>query len=171
MTATATSLTSKRPADSLTTMTEYVLPTHANVLGNAFGGQILAWIDLCAAICAQRHTGNIAITAGIDDLSFERPIKVGQVVHVTARITAAFRTSIEILARVTGEDAMTGERWPCVTAFLTFVAVDAARRPAPVPPLLLEGEDDEALARAAAERRVERLAKRRAAAAGGATEL
>ena len=87
---TETSPAPKRPADSVTTMTEYVLPTHANVLGNVFGGQVLAWIDLCAAICAQRHTRRTAITAGIDELSFERPIKVGQVVHISARVTAAF---------------------------------------------------------------------------------
>ena len=74
----------RSPAASVTNMTEYVLPTHANVLGNVFGGQILAWVDLCAAICAQRHTGHIIITAGVDELSFEKPIKVGQVVLLSA---------------------------------------------------------------------------------------
>jgi acyl-CoA hydrolase len=151
----------KRPADSATTMTEYVLPTHANVLGNAFGGQILAWIDVCSAICAQRHTGRIAITASIDDLSFERSVKVGQVVRISARVTGAFRTSVEILANVEGEDAMTGERWTCVTAFLTFVAVDASLKPTPVPPLLLESDEDKALAENAAERRARRLERRK----------
>jgi acyl-CoA hydrolase len=163
MTTTTSHFPPKRPEESVTTMTEYVLPTHANVLGNAFGGQILAWIDLCAAICAQRHTGHIAITAGIDELSFERPIKVGQVVRLTARVTAAFRTSLEILTSVEGEDSMTGDRWPCVTAFVTFVAVDASLRPTPVPGLLLETEGDRALAEAAAERRAHRLARRKVA--------
>ena len=74
--------TSKTPSASRTTMTEYVLPTHANALGNVFGGQILAWMDICAAICAQRHAGSVAVTAGIDDLAFERPIKLGQVVKL-----------------------------------------------------------------------------------------
>ena len=129
MSATPKSRGPKRVADSLATMTEYVLPTHANALGNVFGGQILAWVDLCAAICAQRHTGSMAITAGVDDLSFEQPIKVGQVVRLSARMTAAFRTSVEILVEVEGEDAMTGARWPCVTAFVTYVAVDAALKP------------------------------------------
>src|SRR5690349_16278887 len=114
----------KPGADSVTTMTEYVLPTHANALGNVFGGQVLAWVDLCAAICAQRHTGRIAITAGIDELSFEQPIQVGQVVRLLARVTGTFRTSLEILVHVEGENAMTGERWTCVTAFVTYVAVD-----------------------------------------------
>src|SRR5689334_2607068 len=97
-------------ADSITTMTEYVLPTHANVLGNVFGGQILAWVDLCAAICAQRHSGRMAITAGVDELAFQKPIKVGQVVRLVARVTATFRSSIEILVEVEGEEATTGER-------------------------------------------------------------
>lgn len=158
---TETPLVAKRPDESVTTMTEYVLPTHANVLGNVFGGQVLAWIDLCAAICAQRHMRRIAITAGIDELSFERSIKVGQVVHVSARVTAAFRTSLEIVALVEGEDPLTGERWPCVTAFVTFVGVDDDRKPVPIPPLLLETDHDQALAEAAAERRAHRLEKRK----------
>jgi acyl-CoA hydrolase len=151
-----------RPAArSVTTMTELVLPTHANSLGSVFGGQVLAWVDLCAAICAQRHTGHTVTTAGIDDLSFERPIKVGQVAQLTARVTAAFRTSVEILVRVDGEDATTGQRWPCVSAFVTFVAVDDAQRPCVVPPLALVDDEDRALAAAAAERRAERLSRRR----------
>src|SRR4051812_21794295 len=122
-------------AGSITTMTEYVLPTHANLLGNVFGGQILSWVDLCSAICAQRHTGRLAVTAGIDELTFEQPIRVGEVVCMTARVTAAFRTSVEILVEVFGERATTGERWPCVTAFVTCVAVDDEGCPTPVPPL------------------------------------
>lgn len=151
---------SKKPSESATHMSEYVLPTHANVLGNVFGGQVLAWMDLCAAMCAQRHTGHIAVTAGIDDLSFERSIKVGQVVHLEARITAAFRSSIEILVKVSGEDSLTGETWPCVSAFVTFVAVDAERKPVQVPPLCLESEEEILLAKAAMERRTLRLGRR-----------
>jgi acyl-CoA hydrolase len=154
--------TSAKPAaDSATTMTEYVLPTHANALGNVFGGQILAWVDLCAAICAQRHTRSVAITAGIDELSFEQPIKVGQIVRLSARVTATFRTSLEILVDVEGEDGVTGKRWPCVTAFVTYVAVDGDLKPTAVPQLALETARDRALASAAAERRALRLARRK----------
>jgi acyl-CoA hydrolase len=142
-------------------MTEYVLPTHANALGNVFGGQVMAWMDLCAAICAQRHTGNICITAGIDDLSFEEPIKVGQVVRLSARVTAAFRTSVEIEVDVRGEDAMTGRTWPCVSAYLTFVGVGADLRPTAVPPLLTGTEEERARAAEAAERRALRLSRRK----------
>jgi acyl-CoA hydrolase len=154
-------LPSPRRADaSITTMTEYVLPTHANVFGSIFGGQILAWVDICAAICAQRHTGEMAITAGIDQLSFERPIKIGQVVRLTARVTATFKSSLEILVEVEGEDAKTGVRWPCVRAFVTFVAVDRDLTPVQVPPLELVNDEDRALAADANERRRYRLARR-----------
>ena len=149
---------------SVTTMTELVLPTHANSLGSVFGGQVLAWIDLCGAICAQRYTGSIVVTAGIDDLSFDGPVKVGQVALLEARVTAAFRTSLEVLVQVDGHDAMTGARWPCVTAFVTFVAVqgggDGDQKPKPVPPLELLSDEERRLAEAGAERRARRLARR-----------
>jgi acyl-CoA hydrolase len=141
-------------------MTEYVLPTHANALGNVFGGQIVAWMDLCAAICAQRHTGRVAITAGIDELSFDGAIRVGQVVRLRARVTATFRTSLEVEVVVEGEDATTGRTWPCCSALLTFVAVDDERRPTPVAPLAIGTDEERALADEAAERRAARLARR-----------
>lgn len=143
-------------------MTEYVLPTHANIHGNVFGGQILAWVDLCAAICAQRHTGQNAITVCIDELQFERSIKVGQVVLLKARMSAAFRTSVEILVEVEGEEATTGVRWPCVSAFVSFVAMDQNRVPVPVPPLELVTDAERALAAAAQGRREQRLKRRKA---------
>jgi len=158
------SLAPRAVRDSIATMTEYVLPTHANALGNVFGGQILAWIDLCAAICAQRHAGRLAVTAEFDDVSFEAPIKVGQVVLLRARVTAAFRTSVEIQVEVEGEDAPSGRRWPCARAFVTFVAmekVDGVLRPAPVPPLACETEEDRSLAADAHERRRTRLERRK----------
>lgn len=154
-------MTSRTPQHSLTTMTEYVLPTHANAMGNVFGGQVLAWMDLCAAICAQRHAGTICITAGIDDLSFEEPIRIGEVVRLTGRVTATFRTSLEIEVAVIGEDATTGRTWPCVSAYLTFVAVDPeTKKPRAVPQIVTATGEEESLARAANERRARRLAKR-----------
>jgi acyl-CoA hydrolase len=116
-------------AESLTQMTEYVLPQHANALGGVFGGQIMAWIDLCAAICAE------------------------------AWITAAFRTSMEIQVLVEGEDATTGRRWPCVNALVTFVAIDADRKPTDVPPLLLDSESVRRSQAAGEARRASRLAR------------
>lgn len=142
-------------------MTEYVLPTHANAFGNVFGGQILAWVDLCAAICAQRHAGNVCITAGLDDVSFEEPIKVGQVVRLAARVTATFRTSMEVAVDVQGEDSASGRIWPCVSAFLTFVSVDRELKPTGTPPLEVATEEERALEREAQARREHRLSKRK----------
>jgi acyl-CoA hydrolase len=147
-------------AASHTQMTEYVLPQHTNALGGVFGGQIMAWIDLCAAICAQRHSGRMAVTAFVDDLKFEEPVRVGEVVRLEAKITATFRTSMEIEVAVEGEDATTGRRWPCVTARLTFVAIDGARAPTPIPPLLLDREELRAAQAAGEARRASRLESR-----------
>lgn len=151
------SLRGKRPDESVTTMTEHVLPVHTNALGGIFGGQIVAWIDLCAAICAQRHTGCTVVTAGIDELTFERTVKAGQIVRLTARMTATFRSSMEIFVNVEGEDAIAGEVWPCVSAFVTFVAVDSAMKPVRVRPLILTTEEERAAEAAAHERRRHRL--------------
>src|SRR5580698_4792998 len=125
---------------SVTTMTEYVLPQHSNVFGGVFGGQIMAWVDLCAAVCAQRHAGRQAVTAFIDDLKFERPVRIGEVVRLVARVTATFHTSMEISVVVTGEDSLTGRTWPCVRALTVFVAIGEDGRPTTVPPLLLDEE-------------------------------
>jgi acyl-CoA hydrolase len=150
----------KPRAASATEMTEYVLPQHANIGGTVFGGQIMAWVDLCAAICAQRHAGRPCVTAFVDDLLFKRPVHVGQVVRLRAQVIATFRTSIEIDVSVSGENTITGEQWPTVEARVVFVAMDEARRPTPVPPLLLETDADRAAQAAAEERRKARLAKR-----------
>lgn len=145
-------------------MTEYVLPQHANALGNVFGGQIMAWMDLCAAICAQRHSGKMAVTAFVDDLKFEEPVRVGEVVRLDAKVTATFRTSMEIEVVVDGEDATTGRRWRCVDARLTFVAIDASRKPTPVPPLAMDSDEVRASQAAGEARRGARLATRVSAA-------
>jgi acyl-CoA hydrolase len=148
----------KRPqSTSVTQMTEYVLPQHTNALGSVFGGQIMAWIDLCAAISAQRFSGHMAVTAFVDDLKFEQPVRVGEVVRLEACVTATFRTSMELEVIVEGEDAMTGRRWPCVTARLTFVAIDVERRPTPIAALLLDTPEVKASQAAGEARRASRL--------------
>jgi acyl-CoA hydrolase len=147
-------------AASITEMTEYVLPQHANVFGNVFGGQIMAWVDLCAAICAQRHAGRPCVTAFVDGLLFRRPVQVGQVVRLRAQVRATFLTSMEIEVTVSGEDTLSGEQWPTVECFTTFVALGDDRRPTPVPPLLVESPADREWQAAAEERRRARLAKR-----------
>jgi acyl-CoA hydrolase len=150
----------KSRSASITDMTEYVLPQHANAFGTVFGGQIMAWVDLCAAICTQRHAGHPCVTAFVDDLLFKRPVRVGQVVRLRAQIRATFRTSMEVEVTVTGEDLWTGEQWPTVECRTTFVAIGDDLRPTPVPRLLLESEEDEEAQAAAERRREARLAKR-----------
>jgi len=155
-----TGLLPRPRSESVTEMTEYVLPQHANIRGTVFGGQIMAWVDLCAAMCAQRHSGRPCVTAFVDDMLFKRPVHVGQVVRLRAEVTATFRTSMEIDVRVEGEDSLTGERWPTVECRVTFVAMGEDGKPTPVRPLLLATESDRAAQAAAEERRRARLAKR-----------
>ncbi len=152
----------RSPRASLTEMTELVLPQHSNVLGTAFGGTVLAWMDVCGAICAQRHTGHVSVTAAIDEVNFVSPIRVGDVVILNARVNAAFRTSVEVGVTAMVEDRKTAHRRACVDAFMTFVAVDESGRPKEAPPLLAESPDDERRAREAAARRAARLAARHA---------
>jgi acyl-CoA hydrolase len=141
-------------------MTELVLPQHSNVLGTAFGGTVLAWMDVCGAVSAQRHSGCVSVTASMDDVNFVSPIRIGDVVIVTGRVTAAFRTSVEVEVQVQVEDRASGARRRCVEAYMTFVAVDAAGKPCEQPPLALETADDERRASDAKARREARLAKR-----------
>jgi acyl-CoA hydrolase len=150
----------KSRSASRTDMTEYVLPQHATVHGTVFGGQIMAWVDICAAICAQRHAGRPCVTAFVDDLLFRRPVDVGQVVRLTAQVVATFRTSMEIEVTVYGEDTVTGAVWPTVDCLVTMVAMSDDRRPTPVPPLLLESDAHREAQEEAARRRQLRLSKR-----------
>ena len=105
----------KPPSESFTEMTELVLPQHTNAVGTAFGGVIMSWIDICASIAAKRHCGRVSVTARIEAIEFRAPIKVGDVVRLTARLNAAFGTSMEIGVRVEREHAKTGERSLCAT--------------------------------------------------------
>ena len=151
-------LPAKRAADSVCVMTEFVLPSHTNAFGTIFGGTVMSWVDLCAAIAAQRHAGRAVVTAFVDDLKFEGSVRAGEIVRLEGRVTATFRTSLEIEVVVQGEDATTGRTWPCVRAMLTFVALDDDRKPTPVPKLLLETEGDRRRHTEAEERRARRLA-------------
>ena len=147
------------PSDSLTEMTEMVLPQHTNVVGTAFGGVIMSWVDICAAIAAQRHCGEVAVTARVDAMEFHAPIRLGDVVCLRAQVNAAFGSSMEVGVRVEREDRRTRARTVCVESFLTFVNV-VDGRPLPVPRLRLSTDDERQLEREAKERREQRLAAR-----------
>lgn len=139
-------------------MTELVLPQHTNMVGTCFGGTILSWIDIAAGICAGRHAGRTAVTVAFDDVEFHRPIRLGDIVNLRARIAFVGRTSMEIDVDVFREQ-MGGEREHTNTAHVAFVAVDAQGRPVPVPPLALTCDDDQARCDAAIRRRALRLAQ------------
>jgi acyl-CoA hydrolase len=141
-------------------MVELVLPNDANTLGNVLGGRVLHWIDLAAAIVAHRHCRTETVTVSLDQMSFLAPIRVGQMAVIAARMTYTGRTSMEIRVDVQCEDLLSGERKKTSTAYLTFVAIDKKGRPAPVPPLILETEEERREAREAEARRAARLKAR-----------
>jgi acyl-CoA hydrolase len=130
------SLPGKAPNESEVTMTEIVLPSDANALGTIFGGKIMSWIDIAAAIAAQRHARKVVVTASIDALHFVAPVKVGHVVHIRAMVNYAGNTSMEVGVRVDSEHPLTGEKTHTATAYTTFVALDHNGRPAQVPSVL-----------------------------------
>lgn len=157
-----TTLEPRSPRDSVTEMTEVVMPQHTNSMGAAFGGTAMSWIDICAAVVARRHCGHVAVTAFVDDLEFVAPIRVGDLVKLTGRINAAFGSSMEIEVILEREDDDTRTLTRCVEALLVFVHLDDDMRPAPVPPLLLETDEDRERYAEAAQRRAEHKARRKA---------
>jgi len=153
-------LTPKPACNSYSEMTEIVLPSHTNPLGTAFGGQVMAWIDICAGIAAQRHARQIVVTASMDDLHFRAPIYQGEFVVLKAQVNRSFHTSMEVGVRVEAENPLTGERRHCSSAYLTFVALDAQGNRVPIPPLVPETEDEKRRYEEAAKRRSYRLERR-----------
>src|SRR5512146_1270059 len=127
-------MTPGKPAsESRVEVTHLVMPGDANVLGSAFGGKIMEWTDLAAGMAAMRHARLPVATASIDQLSFLAPVRIGEIAILQARVTAVFKTSMEVEVVVLTEDPGTGARRKCCDAFLTFVALDRAGRPTAVP--------------------------------------
>jgi acyl-CoA hydrolase len=138
-----------------------VLPGFTNVHGSIFGGMLMQWIDIAGAIAAGRHAQGPVVTASMDRLHFLEPVRLGEVVIVQAQVNLAARTSMEVGVRVLVEDLRTRSRVQTTRAYLTFVAVDGAGHPRPVPALVLEDDEDRRRFDLAARRREERLAERR----------
>jgi acyl-CoA hydrolase len=126
---------SRRVADSLTVHTTTVLPEDTNAYGNLFGGLLVALIDKTASITASRHAHRNVVTASIDRVDFIAPVRLGDILTLTARLNYTGRTSMEIEAEAGSESRTTGERAVACRAFLTFVAIDDAGHPTPVPAL------------------------------------
>jgi len=143
-------------------MTEMVLPNDTNPLGNAMGGRVMHWIDICAAVAAGRHARTPVVTASVDKIDFHNPVPVGAVVVLLASVNFAGRTSMEVGVKVWTETRGTGERTHVASAYLTFVSLDPeAKTPRPVPPLVTETPDERRRFEAAKARREARLAQRR----------
>ena len=163
-TTSPTTMPARRVRDSASEMIQLVLPNDANVHGSVLGGTVMHWIDLAAAVVANRHCRRPVVTAAIDEMSFLAPIDVGQLALLRAHITLVDKSSMEICVNVESEDLLTGERRHTSTAYVTFVAIDpVTRRPTPVPPLALETDAERAEHAHALERRRARLARRQAA--------
>lgn len=147
-------------SQSHVTMTELVLPSHTNALNSIFGGVLLSWIDIAAAIAAQRHSKMPVVTASIDAMNFVAPVYKGWVVNLKASVNFVSKTSMEIGVRVDAENPITGECFHTASAYLTFVALDRDGRPAPVPPILAETDDQRRRQKAGERRRQLRLQHR-----------
>ena len=147
----------KKAADSITIMTELVLPNDTNLFNNLMGGRLMYWMDIAAALSAQKHCNAPVVTASVDNISFENPSKLGNVVHIEAKVTRAFTSSMEIHLRVWGEDLTQQYKYKSNEAYYTFVALDPNRKPRPVPGLLPETEEERKLFDGALRRRQLRL--------------
>lgn len=125
----------KTPEESLTIMTDLVLPSETNPLNNLFGGELLARMDRAASIAARRHSRRIVVTASVNHVAFNRAIPLGSAVTVEAKVSRAFKSSMEIYIDVWTEDRESGERTKANEAIYTFVAVDDTGHPVKVPPI------------------------------------
>ena len=141
---------------------DLMMPHQANGLKrpSVFGGVVMSMVDRCAALSAMRHSGGQVTTLSIDRILFREPIRVGELVEVRSRVVHVGRTSISVLANVYAEDLTSGVRRHTNECWLTFVHLDDAGRPAPVPPLVLETDEDRRLNEAAIARRAHSLGER-----------
>ena len=154
--------TPKTPHASEAVVADLMMPHQANGLRrpSVFGGVIMSMVDRCAALSAMRHAGGQATTLSIDRILFKEPIRVGELVEIRSRVVHVGRTSMSVLANVFAEDITTGERRHTNECWLTFVHLDELGKPAAVPPLRLETDEDRDMHSLAARRRELLLAER-----------
>jgi acyl-CoA hydrolase len=147
----------KKASESLVVMTELVLPNDTNNFGNLMGGRLMYWMDIAAALAAMKHCAAPVVTASVDNISFETPIKIGNVVHIEAKVTRAFNSSMEVHMNVWGEDAIQQYRYKSNEAYYTFVALDPNNKPSSINSLVPETEEEKKLFEGALRRRQIRL--------------
>ncbi len=150
-------MVSKKVSESLVIMTELVLPNDTNIFGNLMGGRLMYWMDIAAALAGTKHCNAPVVTASVDNISFTNPIKLGNVVHIEAKISRAFNTSMEVHMNVWGEDIIQQYRYKSNEAYYTFVALDPNGNPRMVPQLEPETEEENLLFESALRRRQLRL--------------
>ena len=147
----------KNASVSFTIMNEIVLPNDTNTFGNLMGGRLMYWMDIAAGIAAGKHCNLPSMTASVDNISFKNSIKLGNVVHIEAKVSRAFTTSMEIHIKVWGEDLLHQYTYESNEAYFTFVALDPTGKPRPVPALLPETEGEKKIYDGALRRRQLRL--------------
>lgn len=152
----------KPVSQSKVEMVQIIRPEDANPLGIAFGGKVVEWMDMAAAIAATRHARKPSVTASIDSLSFLSPIKIGQFVIIRAAVNYTGQTSMEVGVRIESEDPLSGERQLTTHGYLTFVALDEQGRPTAVPAVIPETAEEKRRYQEARLRREAKLRRREA---------
>jgi acyl-CoA hydrolase len=147
----------KKASESLVVMTELVLPNDTNNFGNLMGGRLMYWMDIASALAAMKHSSAPVVTASVDNISFENPIKIGNVVHIEAKVSRVFNTSMEVHMKVWGEDALHQYKYKSNEAYYTFVSLDPNGKPRPVNQVIAETEEEKKLFDGALRRRQLRL--------------
>jgi acyl-CoA hydrolase len=144
--------------ESRSDYSEVCLPNDANMLGNMLGGRVMHLVDLCGAIAGMRHARSAVVTASIDQMTFLHPIHIGELVMLKSQVNRVFRTSMEVGVKVLVENLYTGQIRHTSSAYLTFVAVDAAGHRLVLPPIFPDTQEDQRRYEEAAARRARRLA-------------
>ena len=147
----------KKASESYIIMTELVLPHHTNQLGNLLGGQLMHWIDICAALSAAKHSQRVCVTASVDKIDFHHPIKLGDAVTLQASVNRVYNTSMEVGVEVFAQSFKKGIKIHSNSAYLTFVSVDDNGKPVKTTQLIPETEDEKRRHEEALERRENRL--------------
>lgn len=147
----------KKAKDSYTEMNELVLPNDTNTFGNLMGGRLLYWMDICSAMAAQKHSNSPVVTVSVDNVSFKRSIKLGEVVTIQAKVSRAFSSSMEVRMEIFAHNLPEGTKVKSNEAYYTFVAVDENTRPRKVADLIPETEEEINLYEEALQRRELRL--------------
>ncbi|MFD1256045.1 acyl-CoA thioesterase [Mucilaginibacter terrae] len=148
---------SKKPQESLVIMNELVLPNDTNMMHNLMGGRLLYWMDIAAAMSAQKHSNRLVVTASVDNVSFQKSIKLGDAVTIEAKVTRAFNKSMEVRLDVWRQNIPTGTKEKSNEAYYTFVALDDEGKPVGVPETEPETRDEKLMFEGALRRRQLRL--------------